>query len=407
MIHFRIRYERLRDRLGSIRKRVAILRSLWIGAIVPLAGLLLYLLDLIPLSPRWFFGAALFVALAAYLLQLRRARSKPIEGELDRRFGLDELLVTAVEVDKRGAKAGLEARLLDDAATAVAQLGDARAIDGSQARREAETLAGLVLFTLGLWLLVGTLRGLPDSGRLPGLPDPAGEVQGPGDGGDFGSAGDTGGSEAAAELASELGDHAAARDIAEALAAGNPAAAARAARALADRAESLSPKGRQALAEAMTAAAERLRPVDAELADALDEAGDALGDGDGGGPSAGIERLAEELDALARNAERRQRSKPEIEVRARLAPPSGRLAESAGTRALPASSPSQSEQRGPGRAQDAGDDDAPLERQAARPAAVDGRVLELAEVDVGPDPMRYPWEMRETVRRYFGSGLDR
>lgn len=420
MIHFRVRYERLRDRLGTVRRRAGLVRAAWLALLVPLAGLGLHIAGVGPLSPLWWaLGAALAFGVAAGRLA-RAAPPRALDRELDRRFGLDELLVTAVEVDQRGPRGAIEARLLDDAATAVAVLGGERAIDDRTARREAETCVALALVLAGLWLLAGTLGGLPEVGRLPALgamggsSDGAdGEGSGPGEGAGPGAgAGGSGVPAALGVMSGALGDHAAARDMADALAAGDPAAAARAARALADRAEGLSAEGRADLAATLQSLARRMAEDHPTLSRALREAGAALEDPDDVSPAGGIERLAAALDALSLSGGSGMRLAPDAAARAREGPPAERLVVEPPAAALEvggeAPGRGAAEPRTTGRLADperAGEAPAATTVEARPPAATGGSAAAGIARDAGglagADPLRYPWGWREMVRRYF------
>jgi len=401
LIHFRLRYERLRDHLGSARRRALLLRALWLALMLPAAGLLLHIAGAAPLAPRaWLVGAGLAFFLAWGWLS-RSARRANLERDLDRRFGLDELLVTAVEVDRRGARGAVEVRLLDDAATTVAELGDARQLTGNGSRREAEMLVGLGLVWVGLWLLAGTLAGLPVLDRLPGLPSPDGDLVGP-EGPGAGPQGPGRASAAGARLACVLGDHAAAREIANALAAGNPKAAAKAARSLADRVGGLSEAGRRALAAALAEASRDLEALDPDLAEALDAAQKALESEDPSDRAAGIDRLADELDALEEL--RRDASPLPVEVSQRLGPPLDALAPDARPLGLKASGRAGAP-RSVGRSRAGGGTTRAIEREAASSSAAPAGRLELGRLELGRDPQRLPWELRATVRDYFAPEL--
>ncbi len=170
MIHFRVRYEGLRGRLGQTRRRTALLRSASLAMVVPLLGLSAHVSGHLPFAPTVWFGGAAIVFVTAAVWQTRSSAEPELGRVLDRRHGLDELLVTAVEVDRRGAHTVVEGRLLDDAATAVATLGDEQALDGRTTRREGETVVALVMIIAGLWLLTGTIRNTEPVVRLPPLP---------------------------------------------------------------------------------------------------------------------------------------------------------------------------------------------------------------------------------------------
>ncbi|MFQ5460329.1 MAG: hypothetical protein ACE5EL_06010, partial [Anaerolineae bacterium] len=128
MIHFRIRYEGLRRRLARRRRRVAILRGAWM-ALVPVAlALAVSVVVRQRPSPRVWAPVSLGV-LAISGIWIARPRSlREIGHALDSAFGLDDLLVTALEVDRRGPQGALEESLLDDAATALAESDDDRTL---------------------------------------------------------------------------------------------------------------------------------------------------------------------------------------------------------------------------------------------------------------------------------------
>jgi len=399
VIHFRIRYERLRGRLGAVRRRAAVVRAAWLGLLVPLAGMVAHIAGVVPLAPAiWATGAALVFA----GVSLGWARPDPpaaLDRALDRRFGLEELLVTAVEVDQRGPRTSIESRLLDDAATAVAVLGGERAIDGRATRREAETLVALALMLAGLWLLAGTLGGQPPLARLPEL----GALDGGGAGGsgaNGGGPGSLGGdpSTAMGLLAGALGDHAAARDIADALAAGDPTAAARAARMLADRATGLSPAGRSDLAETLEQLAGQMHPIEPGLSDALKQAAGALNDPTVESSVTGIEQLAQAFEALTVGGSPAGRE-PQPTARSRAGPAAERLAVRPTPLALGAAAArGRRFTSGPALGDAAAADPSRVEYRAD---PVRGGRAAGTPVAVGADPLRYPWELRDMVRQYF------
>lgn len=399
MIHFRIRYEGLRGRLGSARRKAGLARAAWMALVAPVVGLALFAAGRGPLSPGWWWLAAAVVFGAAVIWQWRPAAPGALDRDLDRRFGLGDLLVTAVEVDRRGVRSPIETRLLDDAALAVTAIGDGAALDGRALRRELETLAGLGMVLAGLWLLAGTLAGPPDIARLPDLGTLASGGDGAGGGTGSGGAGSGGAgrSPELGQMAGALGDHAAARDVADALAAGDPAAAARAARALADRADGISGPGRDALAETLAGLGDDLAPSHPDLARALAEAARALRAGDRATPGAGIAGLAAQLDDLAVAAATPRTRPPQT----RAGPPAARLVVAPTPVALGTVDGDASRTRvrgrttgpGPAGARVADDDTAPA-GGTARPAAP-------GSAAVAGDPLRYPWRLRDTVRQYF------
>jgi hypothetical protein len=395
MIHFRLRYERLRDRLRQVRRRSAFLRAAWLALLVPLVGLGLYLVGWGPLAPRAWLVGALVVGVAALAWQRRRAHVVNLGRLLDRRFGLDDLLITAVEVDQRGVRSPVELRLLDDAAIAVATLGGERAIDSRASRREAETVAALVLTLIGLWLLAGTIGRPLSMHRLPPLAA-LGAGQGDGLAGRGGGAGSAGGtSPVLAAMAGALADQAATRSMAGALAAGDPAGAASAARALADRTGELSDDGRRQVGASLQQAAQRAAPTDPEVARALIQAGQAMSQPNNEAAAARVEELAAALDAMVSQGRAGSGAAGESAPHTRSGPQADRLG--ADPTPVRFEARSTGSPLGTGRSAGGG----ARTGQPAPPALVEGGGGRSAAAGVGPDALRYPWERRDTVRRYF------
>ncbi len=352
-----------------------------------LAGLAL------PPAVAWIvFSGFVFVVAAAW--QMRRRPVSELGRELDRRYELDDLMITAVEVDQRGPRSNVEGRLLDDAATAVATLGDERAIDDRASRREGETAAALLLVVVGLWLLVGTVgRPMPVE-ALPPLSDHGGEGTSDGSGaGASGSGGSGDPSEGLGALAGALGDHAAAREIALALAGGDAAQAAREARSLAERAGDLSSAGRRDLADVLSQAADEVEPTDPDLARALRQAAQAIESPDPDSAASGVDRLARELDALAA-LQVGPMGVAEAENHDRLGPRTRRLSVDPELAALQATPmPGSSAGWAAGGQDSIGVESEGVEVRGGAP---------LAETTaVGADPLRYPWSLREAVQQYF------
>lgn len=401
MIHFRVRYERLRGRLGQVRRRAALLRATWLALLAGLAHLLAEAasgVDL-PLLP-WIVGAgAIFVA--ALVWQVKQSGEQQLDRELDRRFRLDDLIVTAVEVDRRGARSAVEGRLLDDAATAVATLGGERAIDSRAARLEAEAVVALLLVVVGGWLLLGAMGRDRPVERLPELPGLG--AGGEGDASGFSAGvgpGPGGGSQGMRVLADALSDHAAARGIAAALMAGDAASAARSARALADRAAELSPAGRKDLAEILREAAAAIEATDPSLAQVVWETSRSLESADPEDAIEGVERLAAELDALAKRS-RGSAGSPSSPEHDRTGPLTRRLPVEPQEASWPVPEPGTSGFSRGGAARGRAD------RQEEPGATVSGGLPRSERQPTAPDPLRYPWALRDTVQDYFspaGSG---
>ena len=403
MIHFRPRYDRLARRLAGAGLRADVVRAAWLSAALPLAALVAAALAGRPLTLPWAWlgGAALFPIALAWG---RRRRAAVDAGrDLDRRHGLGELLITAIEVDRRGPASEVERRLLTDAAGALAAVADqATAAGDRETRRELETLAGIALLSLGLVLLGPTGRPPAVSWRLPPMESATGS-ESHGGGGDrslgdrsgngrVGSGGWGGGP--LGDLGASLADHPAAGGLAQALAAGDAAAAAREARALAARAPDVSRPGRLDMAAELERAA-AAAGADAALAAALREAARSLEAVDSEAMGLGLEDLAAELDRHAGGGQL-----PGAAPR----PPEERIV---GERAeAPVMSPAET---------------VPLETAGGEAAVVTGAAREPAAADAatagggasrsgraaaagpqpGPDRLDVPWPWRSTVRRYF------
>lgn len=406
MIHFRVRYERLRLRISRTRRRVILLRALWIALLVPLGATALRVAAAADPDRLLLLAVTLLVFLAAAAWGARSAAESEPSRLLDQRYGLGELIVTAVEVDGRGPSTAIEERLLDDAASAVTVIGSERSVGGSAVRREGETVLGLLLVIGGLWILSGAAAAEHTTDRLPtvswsaigGLDSEPGGGVGPGAGPGEGRGAGSGTSPALDSLASALGDHAAALTIARALEDGDPAAAARMARALADRAPELTDSGRHDLADALHEAAANVEEQEPDLADALRRAGRALESPDPVAAAPGVEQLASELDMMAARGGTLGAEAGAPEALSREGPPAARLAVEPEENTLgPAEHGDVSSS---GRTDRGADPDA---AEAGTERATGGSSPE-GRVEASHDPLRYPWRLRETVRRYFTRG---
>ncbi len=340
MIHFRIRFEAVRDRLAEGRRRGRWLRAGWRG-IVALALCMLVdsvlsytAIEGMPLS-GWIV-LPIFVVIASVLRDLRNDQQTDPAGWLDRQLGLGELLVTAVEVDRRGPTSGPERWLLDDAASALAEQSAHPALRSREVATETEALVAALLMATGILLTTGWLHApVPDAWSLGsgppgrgGPPGAAGPGQGPGVGGlgiDLAPAGD------------RMGDHAALRDTARAFQAGNAADGARALRQLADHVPELSERGSAEVAEAIREAAERIPQSEAgsALADAMRVAGESLKTPDRAAQAEALDNVASALEEAARSAEASRGQGPTPRAELREGPLAERLRSSGAPVAVP------------------------------------------------------------------------
>lgn len=324
MSPFRLAFVALRQ---ALRRAEGRLDLLWAGAsfFAALASLGIGLAIGVAGAAGWPGATLLFVGTAGPILlqRWRRSRRGPEDdaAAIDRRFGLGELMVTALEVDRRPLPRGVELALLGDASATARRLRQGPLLGGAP-RRAGELVAALALLAGGTWLLalvrpLDSLAPFPPLGRL----SLAGSGGGAGSGGMGEGPGLLPGSAAAGAaggLAGSLSDHGAGREIAEALAMGDPQQAAAAARRLADRADQLSPAGRRSLSEALRQAARQLAEPQAELRSALDAAALALG-GQALADKASLERMADQLARLSEAPE------SEILLQPRVATPGSSL----------------------------------------------------------------------------------
>jgi hypothetical protein len=154
MIHFRLRYERLTAHLAARRRREAALQAGAVAIAVLAAPPVLWAAGLPLPSPLAWAVAPLLVIAGAFAVLGRARSAAALAEELDRRFDLADLLVTAVEVDGRGPAGPLDVRLLDDAASALARLERDPRLEGDGLRRSAARMAGVATAVAGLWLVL-------------------------------------------------------------------------------------------------------------------------------------------------------------------------------------------------------------------------------------------------------------
>ncbi|MCC7019454.1 MAG: hypothetical protein IT332_06855 [Ardenticatenales bacterium] len=301
MIQFRVRYGQLRAEIDRARRRLAAARALWLALCVPLAALAMRLAGGPSVGAGWVALVGGLVLVGAALGPTARRRGDDARM-LDRRFGLDELLVTAVEVDARGPRTALEDRLLDDAAGRLAIIRRGETAEPERLWVEIETAAALALILAGGTILTGSIRiaALPAPRDAAGVSaGAAGSAPGPE------SAGGRAPGAADRVMAGALRDESMAQSVVAALADGDRRTAVLALRTLADQTRDLSPAGRSNLSEALRDAGAALAPIDPELAAAASLAADGLRRAT---PPADAQALQSLADALASSAERAPRA---------------------------------------------------------------------------------------------------
>jgi hypothetical protein len=248
-------------------------------------------------------------------------------------------------------------------------------------------------------------------------------------------------------LADALRDQAITRGVAEALDRGELSSAAEGLRRLADQLGELSPDAREGLGEALDEAAENMPAGSAGLREALQAGGESLAQDDLGAAAQALEELAEALESLDEGPLEAAQTPTGSQGDGGEAGDGGQDDGSSdqGTEASDAQASEQgetpgSEGEGQGAGSGAGEADGPESEQISEEErlAVEGQPLELdsdaaaedrlvqpaepgAESDtdridntpfarespgasmgdLGPDPLAYPWEKRDVIRRYF------
>ena len=296
------------------RRRLRLLvRGLWLGLTIVVAGLALRLVGLSVTWPFMLVSAAVVAAAVAIWGWVTHPTLAALTLSYDRHFRFDELLGTGLEVARRLAGSGA-------AATAVEQRLLLRTLEATSALRrrldnrpflplrEIEMLLGLGLVAVAL-LLAGRWTALPDVSPValrdlpappvttpensaqpteepiaadePSMPEPLSPED----------------QEAADALADALRDSGPGRPAADALDQGDTGGAAAELRELADQASEISPEARGDMAEGLREAAERLRGDQPERAERLDRAAEQI-EGEPEQAAAGLDDVARLVDEL-------------------------------------------------------------------------------------------------------------
>jgi hypothetical protein len=307
-----------RDRWARRGVRI-LLRAAWIGLSIWCIGLGLRLLFDWYLPFEWIAIASLVCVAIGALLTLRpRMGANEVARRLDRRFGLQEQLSTALELGARGEPQGVGAYLHEQSRRTLTQV--RRYIGGRQRLPWPELLTMIALaFMIGGLLVMlginplnierGALPLPPLAGPLDNRPadepftPPPGSEPGPGPGETLVPG--PGEQQAIAAIADALRDQSVTRPAAEALDSGDLSGAAQQLRELADQASQLSPEARQELADALRDAANEIAPENPEVAEQLNQSADNLAQG-GQQAAEGLEQLAETLEQLGSQGQQGQ-----------------------------------------------------------------------------------------------------
>lgn len=453
---------RLRGAFWRRRVIQGIVRSLWLALLVPtvlVAGYLWHGWQIQDHLTRWLW-VTLGVGLASLLWSLRPVSLSRLIPLLDRRMGLRERLQTALEVSQ-GSATGADSdnpvvqRLFQETVRIAIVLRKRVRVLDRNFWLEMQTLLAVVVL-LGAMLMLGALNPRVPDATPAGLPDPwqepAADQVLPPNATLFPPPGQQpvavqaqsaeGMQEALQALAEALRDPAVTHGIAEAIERGDLGEAAAGLRRLADQLDQLSPQAQQELGQALGQAAGEIGDAAPELSQPLQRGSQALERGDLDGAREALEQLAEALDAAQ-----------EAPAQVAEAPAEGQTGEQTGGEA---SGEAQGEAAGQGEGETgeeategeeegnasggagAGEEGGADQPTEAERLGIEGQPLELeseaeteervvqpgdpdatagegeagdrpftrhplgaAAGDLGPDPLTYPWEKRDIVRRYF------
>lgn len=437
-----------RLQLAFWQRRVAqwIVRAAWLSLLVPtifMAGYLWF-----GWQVRWYqwLVPMLLVGLLSIFWSLRPIALRKVAYRLDDRLGLRAQLITAFEVSRQldeTAEADnlVVQRLIQATVDIIVRLRRQVHFLNRGLWLEMQALIGVVALFGALLLLDALTPNVPNATpvELPPIgqeplaeevipPDPElapppfqPEIQAQASSADQVQ-------EALEALAEALRDQAATRAAAEAIERGDLGEAAGELRRLADQLGDLSEEARQELGDSMQEAADNIDDGAPSLSEPLETGNEALEQNDLPGASQALEELAQALDEIE--------EAPQETAQAEGEPDQG---ENQDSQQSDQSQPQEGESGGAGEGDsDAGSSDQPtederlaiegepleLESEPPEEEALDEQVLQPAELDaqaseertedspfarqslntatdLGPDPLTYPWEKREIIRRYF------
>lgn len=429
------RLDRLAQDRWTRRAIRILLRSAWVGLSLIVIGLGLRMLT------NWQIGimnliavAMLCIAGGAVLLLRRPLSPEAAARRLDRRFGLDNQLATALEISARSdthPPEGVAAYLLEHANQTTVQV--QRYVRAKQRPpwMEVLTLVAVLLLALGM-VVVSDLgstanlpnpEGLPDLAAAPNTPPPDAPQQATDNSmlaGDAGAANATGQLSAeqqqqAQAIADALRDQSATRPAAEQLDQGNTAGAAQSLRELADQANQLGDETRNDLSNQLREAADQIAPTNSQLAEQVRASADALQQG-ADTAADGLEQLADAVEQLGNqgNPQSIANSPPPDQADPNAGQQGGGTA--AGNNPVEQREREQSHER-------LNVDGVPLELASngtgsaaeGEPDQIAGGVgnfsrstaggnADSSVVQIGDDPLYIPPELRDVVQKYFAPG---
>ena len=430
--------ERLRGAFWRRRFVRGLIRTVWLTLLVPTLVLAGYLWFNWQVAWYEWLSAALFVAVVSLVWAVRPIRLKSMTHRLDRLLDAQAKLVTAYEVSQAPASNPnpVADQLVQDAVTmSIAARQQIRTLNRgfwlemNALIAVAGILGALLMFdALSANIPNATPINLPPLGQEPGADDidpleaqlrpppfqppplSAAQVQA-----------------ALDALAEALRDQAVTRAAAEAIEQGDLAAAAEELRRVADQLEGLSAEARDELGESMQGAADGMGGDIPGFTGPLQSGSEALDNDNLSGAAQALEELAETLDRLD----------GQTAPGAAGAQPGDENGDAAGEEDAEATDDGETgagDGAGEGEAGEGNDglgqetermpiDGEPLELESE--SEMEERVLQPGELDadvgdsrtedspfarrplnaggeeLGPDPLTYPWQQRDVVRKYF------
>ncbi len=430
------RLDRLAQDRWTRRAIRILLRSAWVGLSLFVIGLGLRMLTNWPISIMNLSAVAMLCIAGGAVLLLRPPLSPAAAARrLDRRFGLDNQLTTALEISTRSdtyPPEGVAAYLLEHANQTTMQV--QRYVRSKQRPpwMEVLTLVAVLLLALGMVVVsdlgatanLPTPEALPDLATAPNTPLPDAPQQAPDKSmltGDAGAANATGQLSAeqqqqAQAIADALRDQSATRPAAEQLDRGDTAGAAQSLRELADQANQLGDETRNDLSNQLREAADQLAPSNGQLAEQVRESAAALQQGADAAAN-GLEQLADAVEQLGNqgNSQSIANNPPPDQASPNTAGQQGG-GTAAGNTPVEQREREQSHER-------LNVDGVPLELASngtgsaaeGEPDQIAGGVgnfsrstaggnADSSVVQIGDDPLYIPPELRDVVQKYFAPG---
>ncbi|MCK6626346.1 MAG: hypothetical protein L6R45_14365 [Anaerolineae bacterium] len=449
--------QRLRGAFWRRRAALWLVRAVWLALLVPTLFMAGYLW--LGWQPVWYYWLSpmLLVGFLALLWALRPIWLKKMAGRLDRRLGLRARLITAFEVGQAAQRTNqadnlVAQRLLQESVNILIDLRRHIRTLGRGFWLELQALIAVAALLAALLMLDALTPQLPNA-TVVELPaswqEPKAEAVLPPDAELFPppfaqepqiqqimSQEQT--QQALEALADALRDQAVTRSIAEALDRGDLSGAAEGLRRLADQLGELSEQARGELGQAMQEAAESMGENAPGLTGPLQSGSNALEQNDVRAAQQALEALAEAIESAQDAPQESAQAQPEGSGQPQEnsgEPQPGEGQEETQEGQNPADQPQEGQGSGAGSGEEGEGGDQPTSEEErlgvegqpleleSDPASEE-RVLQPAELDaeagdetaedspfarqtthtngdLGPDPLAYPWQKRDVIRRYF------